>query len=154
MSGTRSRPYIDHGAPGQLRYQGGKRLEVRIPPVIPKVVITLQAVRRHNSMEPPLQPTHRIFLRWSENAGTGMPDPDADRRESHYDPLPPDLQSKVDSILSESPWETLIRKRYRTNLNMSELADELCISRSQIYADLRAALWYFTGRFQAACIYG
>jgi hypothetical protein len=37
---------------------------------------------------------------------------------------------------------------------MTELADELCISRSQIYADLRAALWYFTGRFQAARIYG
>lgn len=151
---SKAQPYIDRGLPGKLRYQGGQLLEVRLPAPAPPVIVTLQAIRRHNTLEPPLQPTHRIFLRWSESAGDGMPDPDADRRESHYDPLPPDVQMKVDAILDESPWRVLMRKRYRTNLNMTELADDLCISRSQIYSDLRAALWYFTGRFQAARIYG
>lgn len=151
---NKPRPYIDRGKPGTLRYQGGHLLEVKPPAAVPQVIVTLQAVRRHNTLEPCLQPTHRIFLRWSESAGSGLPDEDADQRESHYDPLPPDMQTKVEVILTESPWEALIRKRYRTNLNMTQLADALCISRTQIYADVRSALWYFTGRFQSARIYG
>jgi hypothetical protein len=151
---TKPRPYIDRGMPGKLRYQGGQLLEVKLPQNIPQVIVTLQSIRRHNTLEPPLQPTHRILLRWSESLGTGMPNPDADRRETHYDPLSPDLQQKVDDIVDVSPWHTLVHKRYRTNLEIKALAELLCVSRAQLYSDLRASLWYFTGRFQAEKIYG
>lgn len=151
---SKPRPYIDRGKPGTLRYQGGNLLEVRLPTPTAQVIVSLQAIRRHNSLEPPLQPTHRVLLRWSESLGTGIPNPEADRRETHYDPLPPDLQEKVDDIVEASPWNILMHKRYRTNLDIKALAEVLCVSRAQLYSDLRAALWYFTGRFQAERVYG
>jgi hypothetical protein len=75
--------------------------------------------------------------------------PEADTRETHYDPLPPDIQGKVDDIVAGSPWETLARKWYRTTLTGQELADAMFISRSQLYADWRASLWYYRGRLEA-----
>lgn len=149
-----SRPYIDRGAPGTLRYQGDELLIVVEPPRVPVRMMKLQELRRHNSLEPALQDTHRILLRWSESGGTGLPNPEAETRETHYDPLPPDLQEKVDDIVDCSPWKTLTVKRYRTSLGTKELADVLCTSRSRFYEDLRAALWYYRGKFEAERIYG
>lgn len=132
------------------RYQrGGGVVLVKDPPPVERVILTLQAFRRHNTLNPILQPTDRVLLRWAESGGTGLPNPEAETRETHYDPLPPDLQAKVDEIVAKSPWETFVRKWYRTNLTVKELAEVLCISRVQLYADWRAALWYFRGRFES-----
>lgn len=141
--------YVDRGAPGELRYQRDGALPlVKNPPPVQRIILTLQTLRRHNTLQPALQPTHRMLLRWGESGGTGLPNPEAEVRETHYDPLPPDLQGKVDDIVFGSPWESLARKWYRTTLTGKELADVLRVSRSQLYADWRAALWYFRGRFE------
>lgn len=148
-------PYVDRGAPGVLRYEPDGGLPVvKDPPPVQRVMLSLQAMRRHNTLQPALHPTHRMLLRWAEGGGNGLPNPEAEIRETHYDPLSPDLQTKVDDIVEDSPWKTFARKYYRTNLTNKELIEELCISRSQLYSDLNAMLWYFTGRFEAASIYG
>lgn len=147
--------YVDRGRPGELRYEkDGNLLRVKAPAPVPRVMLTLQAMRRHNTLQPALQATHRVFLRWGESGGTGMPNPEAKVRETHYDPLPPDMQQKVDDIVEDCPWKTLARKWYRTNLTGQELADVMCISRRQLYSDWNAMLWYFTGRFEAMKVNG
>jgi hypothetical protein len=152
------RPYIDRGKPGVPRYQrGGRLLLCREPPPVPRETLTIEqllaARQRHNSLQPALEPTNRILLRWGESEGTGIPNPEAETRETHYDPLPPDLQKKVSGIVTGSPWETLTRKWYRSSLSNKELAEQLRISRTQLYNDWRSALWYFRGRFEASRIY-
>lgn len=154
MSNRILHPYVDRGPP-ELRYHGdGELLLVKDPKPVERVILTLQSLRRHNTLQPILQPTHRILLRWGESGGTGLPNLEAETRETHYDPLPPDLQAKVDDIVTGCAWELLTRKWYRTTLTGQELAVSLCISRSQLYADWRAALWYFTGRFEAEAVHG
>lgn len=148
-------PYVDRGAPGVLRYQPDGGLPVvKDPAPVQRVMLTLQALRRHNTLQPALQPTHRILLRWGEGGGNGLPNPEAEIRETHYDPLPPDLQTKVDDIVAGCAWESFAWKWYRTSLTAKDLADVMCISRVQLYADWRACLWYFTGRFEAERVYG
>lgn len=148
-------PYVDRGPPGVLRYQQDGGLPVvKDPTPVERVMLTLQSLRRHNTLQPALQPTHRTLLRWGEGGGNGIPNPEAEIRETHYDPLPPDLHTKVDEIVEGCPWERLARKWYRTNLSAQELADEMCVNRSQVYKDWNALLWYFTGRFEAEGIYG
>lgn len=148
------RPYVDRGTPGRLRYnKGGRLLLVKEPPSVPEKILTLQALRRHNTLQPALQPTHRLLLRWGEGGGSGLPNTDADVREVHYDPLPPDQQKKIDALVDGSPWELLTRRWYRTALGGQELADEFGISRTQLYADWRASLWYFRGRFEGVGLY-
>lgn len=148
-------PYVDRGPVGVLRYQHDGGLPVvKDPPPVQRLMLTLQAYQRHNTLQPALQPTHRILLRWGESGGNGLPNPEAEIRETHYDPLPPDLQTKVDDIVAGCAWEMLARKWYRTSLTAKELADEMCIARSQLYKDWNALLWYFTGRFEAERIYG
>lgn len=148
-------PYVDRGPPGVLRYQPDGGLPVvKDPAPVQRVMLTLQSLRRHNTLQPALQPTHRMLLRWGEGGGNGLPNPEAEIRETHYDPLPPDLQTKVDEIVDGCAWEFLAKKWYRTNLTAQGLADEMCISRRQLYADWNALLWYFTGRFEAECVYG
>lgn len=147
-------PYVDRGPP-VLRYQNdGALLVVKEPAPVERIVLTLQSLRRQNTLQPALQPTHRILLRWGESGGTGLFNPEAEIRETHYDPLPPDLQTKVDDIVTGCAWELFARKWYRTTLTGQQLADLMCISRTQLYADWRALLWYFTGRFEAERIYG
>jgi hypothetical protein len=155
MSRRPSRPYVDRGMPGLLRYQKGGILPlVCEPPILRPRMLKLHEIQRHNSLEPELQETHRILLRWSEGGGNGLKNPEADIRETHYDPLPPDLQEKVDDIVDGSPWAPLIVKRYRSSLDMDKIAIELDVSRTKLYADLRAALWYFRGRLEAARVHG
>ena len=127
---------------------------VREPPVAPLKILTLSILRRHNSLQPALQPTNRILLRWAEGMGDGLPNPDAEIRETHYDTLPPDVKEKVDGIVFGSPWEMLTRKWYRTSLSIKGLADALHVSRSQIYVDWQSSLWYYRGRFENERIYG
>jgi hypothetical protein len=154
MSKRTLHTYVDRGPPG-LRYQNdGDLLLVKDPQPVERIVLTLQSLRRQNTLQPALQPTDRILLRWGENEGTGMPNLEAETRETHYDPLPPDLQAKVSAIVTGCAWELFTRKWYRTTLTAQQLADVMCISRSQLYADWRACLWYFTGRFEAERIYG
>lgn len=149
------RPYIDRGQPGTLRYQrGGVLLTVREPPPPELRILTLQALRRHNSLNPALQEAHRILLRWSENAGSGLPNPEADRRETHFDPLPPEVHERVNAIVEASPWALLTRKLYMTTKHMDELADELGIPRRTLYSDWNNLLWYFRGRFESERIHG
>lgn len=149
------RPYVDRGPAGVLRYQQDGGLPVvKDPPPVQRLMLTLQALRRHNTLQPALQPTHRILLRWGESGGNGLPNPEAEIRETHYDPLPPDLQTKVDDIVTGCAWEIFARKWYRTSLTAKELAEVMCISRVQLYKDWNACLWYFTGRFEAARVYG
>jgi hypothetical protein len=155
MSKRLPHSYVDRGPSGELRYQGDGELSlVKDPPPVERVILSLQSLRRQNSLQPALQPTHRTLLRWGESEGSGIPNPEAETRETHYDPLPDDLQKKVSDIVTGSAWETLARKWYRTTLTGQQLADAMCISRSQLYNDWRAMLWYFTGRFQAERIYG
>lgn len=148
------RPYIDYGKPGVLRFQRGTVITVRNPLPVSVRKLALDAIRRHNSLEVELHGTHRTLLRWSENAGTGMPYPDADVRETHYDPLPPDMQAKVTEIVDSSPWAKFLRKLYSSALTKGSLAEQLGISTNKFYADRRSALWYCRGRFEADRIYG
>lgn len=144
-------PYIDRGRPGLLRYQRGGALvmmERQVPPVHIRKM-KLEELRRHNTLDPELQDTHRLFLRWTEREGSGLPDPDADVRETHYDPLPLALQGRVTAIVDDSPWEKFIRKLYSTNLTKLSLAEQLGISRSQLNNKHNNSLWYFKGRFQS-----
>ena len=145
------RAYVDLG------WRRDQSLRVKDPLPLPRVVLSQaafeQAQRRHNALQPALQGTHRILLRWGESGGNGMPNPEADVRELHYDPLPPDLQQKVDDVVIDSPWEFLARKWYRTSLTIKDLAEVMCISRVQLYADWRASLWYYRGRFEADRVY-
>lgn len=156
MEERKWRPYIDLGRPGLLRFQRGGRvvlMEAKVPTVeIPK--LDLPAIQRHNQLEPELLPTLRVLLRWSENLGTGEYNPEADFRETHYDPLTPDLQVKVTEIVDTSPWQEFIRKLVMTNLSKGSLADQLGISRTKFCADRKCALWYFRGHFEAGRIYG
>lgn len=148
------RPYLDRGRPGPLRYgTDGKILRSKEPPSAPRVLLTLQMLRRHNSLDPLVQPTHRILLRWGESEGSGLFDPDADRRELHFDPLPYELQVKVSGIVDGSPWQMLARKWYRTTMTGKELAEEFGVSRSRLYEDWRSSLWYFRGRFEADALH-
>lgn len=137
-----------------MRYIGDVMPLVKEPPQVSVRILKLTEIRRHNTLEPELQETNRILLRWGESGGNGLPNPEADQREIHYDPLPPDLQERVDDMVGASPWETLMRKWYRTSLDRKALAKELRVSRAQLYADWRAALWYYRGRFEAERIYG
>lgn len=148
------RPYIDRGKPGTLRYQGGRLLEVKPPPTIELRRLALEVIRRHNSLEPELHETHRILLRWSEDLGNGLPNPEAEARETHYDPLPPDLQEKVTQIVDGSPFANFVRKLYRTVLTGRALAAELGVSHTKLLSERRAALWYCRGRFEADRIHG
>jgi hypothetical protein len=148
------RPYIDRGEPGTLRYRGDVLLTVAEPPRLTPRILKLHEIRRQNSLEPELMDTHRILLRWSEGGGSGLPNPEADVREVHYDPLPPDLQEKVDDIVDNCHWKTLTIKRYRSSLSITKLAQEIGKPRNRLYEDLRAALWYFRGRFEKEGIYG
>jgi hypothetical protein len=149
------RPYVDRGRPGALRCdQDGGVPVVKDPTPVQRVMLTLQAYQRHNTLQPALQPAHRMLLRWAEGGGNGLPNPEAEIRETHYDPLPPDLQTKVDDVVDGCAWEYLAKKWYRTNLTAQELADQMCISKSQLYKDWNCLLWYFTGRFEAERIYG
>jgi hypothetical protein len=148
-------PYVDRGPAGVLRYQQDGGLPVvKDPEPVQRVMLTLQAYQRHNTLQPALQPTHRMLLRWAEGGGNGLPNPEAEIRETHYDPLPPDLQTKVDDIVDGCAWETFARRWYRTSLTAKELAAEMCITRTQLYKDWNACLWYFTGRFESERIYG
>jgi hypothetical protein len=143
--------YLDRGKPG-LRYQRGGGLilmQGEAPKVEQARKLTLEALRRHNSLEPELQDTHRLFLRWSEREGTGLSDPDADIREMHYDPLPLPLQERISVLVDSSPWNRLVRKLYAWTLDKRSLAEQLGVSKSQLYSDRRSALWYFRGRFEA-----
>lgn len=114
------------------------------------MILKLQALRRHNSLQPELQPTHRVFLRWSESGGSGLPNPNADKRELHFDPLPLEQEGIVSEIVRTCPWETLIREWYLGTLDSQRLADGFGISRTQLYTDWRCALWYCRGRLEAA----
>lgn len=147
-------PYIDRGKPGTMRYQGGRLLEVTAPPSVQLRRLALEVIRRHNSLEPELQATNRILLRWGESAGTGLPNPEAETRETHYDPLPPDLQEKVTIVVDGSPWSPFARKVYLATLTGKSLAEQLGLSRTKFYSDLRSSLWFFRGRFEAERIYG
>lgn len=150
------RGYLDRGY-GQRFDDSGKPLRVKEPTAVQRVMLTLQTHRklqREKILKPALQPTHRTLLRWGESGGTGLPNPEAEIRETHYDPLPPELQAKVDDIVTSSPWETLVRKWYRTSLTNKELADVLGVGRTQLYVDWNAALWYYRGRFEAEGVYG
>lgn len=149
-----ARPYIDRGRPGTLRYQRGTLITVRAPVPVEVKRLALEAIRRHNSLEPELHETHRVLLRWSEDLGNGLPNPEADTRETHYDPLPPDLQEKVTRIVDGSPFAVFVRKLYRTALTGRALATELGISHTKLLSERRAALWYCRGRFEGAYIHG
>lgn len=104
---------------------------------------------RHNALPLVLAMTDRLLLRWGESGGNGLPNAEADIRETHYDPLPPDLHERVDDIVADSPWETLTRRWYRMNITPRQLADEMRIGKTQLYADWKSSLWYFRGRFES-----
>lgn len=148
-----SRPYIDRGKPG-IRFQRGTVITVRDPPQVIVRRLALEMIHRHNSLDPELQPTLRVLLRWSENEGSGIPNPDAEGRETHYDPLPPEVQTKVTAIVDQSHWGAFVRKLVMTTLTKGSLAEHMGLSRAQFYAERRSALWYMTGRFESERIYG
>src|SRR5262245_42219020 len=117
------RPYRQPGTPGTLHYHNDKLLRVKEPPQAPYIILTLQELRRHNSLQPELQPTNRIFLRWAAGSGTGLYNPDAEpRRESHMSRLGDAEHKLVDQMIIDSPWETLIRAWYRTEIDTQQLA--------------------------------
>lgn len=146
------RVYLDRGY-GQRFDDAGEPLRVKDPPTVPRGVLTVELfqrrLRRHNALPPMLTGTDRLLLRWGESGGNGLPNPEAEVRETHYDPLPADLQEMVDDIVSNSPWETLTRRWYRMNITPRQLADEMCIGKTQLYTDWKSSLWYYRGRFEA-----
>lgn len=154
MSKRELRPYIDWGKAGSLRYQRGTVITVREPLPVPVRKLALEAIRAYANLEPELVETHRVLLRWSESEGTGLPNPDADKRETHYSPLPPDLQSKVTAIVDASPWCEFTRALYRAAISGRSLAERLGMTKTKFYEDRRAALWFYRGRFEAERIYG
>lgn len=144
-------PYVDRGRPGLLRYQRGGALiimEQQVPPVHIRR-LKLEELRRHNSLDPELQDTHRVLLRWSENEGTGLYNPEADIRETHYDALPLEVQERVTVIVNASPWRDDVGKLYFSNLKKASLAEQLGISRAQLSIRHNNALWFFKGRFES-----
>lgn len=144
------RVYVDHG------YRNTDE-RVKEPPMVQRVMLTLamhKRLQREKILDPELQPTHRTLLRWGESGGNGLPNPEAEIRETHYDPLPPDIQEKVDDIVNASPWGKLVRKVYRTSLTNEQLFVELGIKRTKFYTDWPKALWYFRGRFESERVYG
>lgn len=116
--------------------------------------LKLAEIRQRYSIEVELIETHRILLRWSEDLGSGLPNLEAETRETHYDPLPPDLQERVTLIVDSSPFAKFVRKLYRTVVTGRALAAELGISHTKLLSDRRAALWYCRGRFEADYIHG
>jgi hypothetical protein len=150
----KGRPYIDRGKPGELRFQGRTLLRAREPLPVEVRRLVIDTIRRHNTLDPQLQETHRILLRWGESLGTGLPNVSVETREMHFDPLPPDLQQRVDGIVERSPWNKFLVKVYRTALTGRDLAAELGISRTKLISDRASALWYCRGRFEAEGIYG
>lgn len=146
-------PYLDYGKPGTLRYQGGKLVEGRKVPAVPLRRLPA-SVLRQKGLDPELIQTDRTLCRWSENAGSGMPNLEAEMRETHYDPLPPVIHVQVTEIVDTSPWHVFIRKIYLTSLERGQLYEQLGISRTQFYCERSAALWYFRGRFETSGIYG
>lgn len=152
---SKPQPYVDRGPPGSLRYNArGVLITVRSPPPVNVRRLALEVIRRHNSMEPELVGTHRVLLRWMEREGTGLPNPDAEKRETHFDPLPLEVQQRVTDIVDESPFAKFTRKLYGTNLTGRSLAQQLGISHTKLLSERRAALWYFRGRFESERIYG
>jgi hypothetical protein len=144
------RVYVDRG------YRSTDE-RVKEPPMVQRVMLTLamhRLLQRQKILRPDLQPTHRTLLRWGESGGTGLPNPEAEIRETHYDPLPPDIHEKVDDIVSASPWDLFARKVYRTNLTNEQLLTELGLKRTQFYTDWNSSLWYFRGHFEAQRVYG
>lgn len=146
-------PYLDRGRPGSLRY-GQRGTVITMTAEVPSVPwpdrkLTLEGLKRHNSLDPELQDTHRVLLRWSETAGSGEFNPEADKREIHYDPLPLEVQEKVAAIIAASPWGFFVRKLYFTTLTMGSLADQLGISAALLKTERKNCLWYFNGRFEA-----
>lgn len=121
------------------------------PPRVPRTVLTVEKfaerLKRHNALPLPLHGPHRVLLRWSEGGGNGMPNPEAEVRDTHYDPLPPNEQELVDEIVAASPFELLTRKWYRTDKSMRELAEDLGVAKTKLYEDWRCALWYYRGVF-------
>lgn len=154
VSRRKSHPYVDRGKPGELRVIGGVAPFVGEPPKVPVRILSVRQLRRHNVLSPWLLQTDRILLRWGESLGSGIPNHDAEIREIHYDPLPPDMQEDVDAILALSPWQTLAKYWYRTNLDRRKIAEYMKISRTQLYTDWQSSLWYHRGRFEAAGIHG
>lgn len=138
------RPFVD---------RGGHALgdPVPDPPRLPRVVLTVEKyaerLKRHNALPPLLVGTHRVLLRWGESGGNGLPNPEAEIRELHYDPLPLNEHERVDEIVAESPFQILTRKWYRTDQTMRELADDMGVGKTQLYTDWRCALWYYRGVF-------
>lgn len=116
--------------------------------------LKLAEIRQRYSIEVELIETHRILLRWSEDLGSGLPNLEAETRETHYDPLPPDLQEKVTLIVDGSPFAKFVRKIYRTAVTGRALAEELGISHTKFLSERRVALWYCRGRFEADYIHG
>lgn len=147
------RPYVDRGVPGQIRKPGGILLRVAEPPSARRAILTLKALRRHNSLDPELQPTARIFLRWAEPgpSGAGPPDPDVAPRETHFSPLPPDVQALVTDLVQDAPdrMRLLIGRWYRSQRDTVEIMKELGVCRKQLYIEVNAALWYFRGLFES-----
>lgn len=145
-------PYLDRGRPGSMRYTPrGQVVEMtgKVPPVpYPERKLTLEALKRHNTLDPELQDTHRIFLRWSETAGTGEFNPEAERRELHYDPLPLEVQEQVTAIVQASCWEKFIRKLYFSTLTRGSLAEQMGVSTAQLKNMRNNCLWFFKGRFE------
>lgn len=125
----------------------------RKPKTAPRAILTLELLRRHNSLDPQLQPTHRYFLRWAEPgpSGAGPPDPDAPPQETHFDPLPPDVHEVVSELVDAAParMRLLIRRWYRSQCDTQEIMDELGVKRTKLYGEHRTALWYFRGCFEA-----
>lgn len=150
------RVYLDRGY-GQRFDEAGKPLRVKDPPQAPRSLLSAEVfqrrLRRHNSLPPILAGTDRLLLRWGESGGSGLPNPEAEIRETHYDPLPPDLQEMVDDIVTGSPWELLTRRWYRMAVTPRQLADEMCIGKTQLYADWKSALWYYRGRFETEAVH-
>lgn len=128
-------------------------LRVADPPTARGAILTLKALRRHNSLDPELQPTHRIFLRWAEPgpSGAGPPDLDVAPRETHFSPLPPDVQAIVTDLVHDAPKRTglLIRRWYRSQRDTVEIMAELKVCRKQLYIEYKQGLWYFRGLFES-----
>lgn len=144
------RPYIDLGRSGPRFQRGGRLVLMQARVIAPEMRrMKLEEIRRHNSLDPELQDTDRIFLRWSETAGAGEFNPEADVREIHYDPLPLEIQQRVTVIVDGSSWRKFIRKVYFTTLTRGSLAEQLGISTAQFKIKRSNALWFFKGRFEA-----
>jgi hypothetical protein len=116
----------------------------------PFAILTLESLRRHNMLEPELQPTHRYFLRWAAGSGTGLANPDARERETHFDPLPEREAIIVDQMVLRAPGRMpkLMKRWYRSDMDSRAIAEAFGVSRTQIYVEWRSALWYFRGRFE------